>query len=72
MSPYERTQPGGSVEQWHEEPGISWLRRVLATWPRAAWLNPSAPPDWSSTPTIGMICERFDEGRFARNAGQHR
>ncbi len=64
MSPYELTQPGGSVEHWNEEAGITWLRRVLATWPRAAWLNPAEQPYWSYTPTIGMIRELFDERMF--------
>ena len=41
MSPYEISQPGGSVEHWNEEAGEVWLRppdrRIIR---RTAWLNP--------------------------------
>jgi uncharacterized protein len=42
MSPFELTHEGGSVEHWNPEPGLTWLQRIAATYPRAVWLNPSA------------------------------
>ena len=33
MSPYEITQPGGSVEYNNEEAGAVWLARAARTWP---------------------------------------
>ncbi|WP_407050456.1 vWA domain-containing protein [Methyloraptor flagellatus] len=55
MSPYEITYPGGSVEHWNEEPGAVWLGRVLATYPKAVWLNPLPERQWAYTHSIGMV-----------------
>ena len=33
MSPHEIVTPGGSVEHWNEEAGITWLQRVLSVYP---------------------------------------
>jgi hypothetical protein len=55
MSPYEIHYPGGSVEHWNEEAGATWLKRMLATWPRAVWLNPEPVQRWDFTPSIQMI-----------------
>ncbi len=41
MSPYELIQPGGAIDSWNAEPGQVWLRRMLAAYPRAVWLNPT-------------------------------
>ena len=63
MSPYEIVQPGGSVEHWNAEAGETWLRRLLATYPRAVWLNPVPERYWTGTQSIGMIRELM-EGRM--------
>jgi uncharacterized protein with von Willebrand factor type A (vWA) domain len=63
MSPYEIVQPGGSVEHWNEEPGEVWLRRLLATYPKAVWLNPVPERHWEGTPSIGMV-RQLMEGRM--------
>ncbi len=55
MSPYEVNYPGGSVEHYNEETGEVWLRRLLAVYPSAAWLNPSAPSHWRYTKSVEMI-----------------
>jgi uncharacterized protein len=55
MSPYEITQPGGSVEHWNEEPGAAWLRRLLDTFPHAIWLNPEPERLWEYRNSIAMI-----------------
>src|SRR5437588_4335218 len=46
MSPYEIEKEGGSVERWNDEPGETWLRRLLDTYPRAVWLNPVPEKYW--------------------------
>ncbi|HEU4516149.1 MAG TPA: hypothetical protein VFR77_02500, partial [Steroidobacteraceae bacterium] len=51
MSPYEILQPGGSIEHWNEEPGAAWMKRLLAGFPRHAWLNPEPPDRWEYTPS---------------------
>src|SRR5579862_6860053 len=61
--PYEIVQPGGSVEHWNAEAGETWLRRLLATYPKSVWLNPVLERYWSGTQSIGMIRELM-EGRM--------
>ena len=63
MSPYEIVQPGGSVEHWNEEAGEAWLRRLLATYPKAVWLNPVPQRYWDGTPSIQLVRELM-EGRM--------
>ena len=63
MSPFELTHEGGSVEHWNEEPGITWLQRIAATYPKAVWLNPSAEKYWSYSPSISLV-SRTLEGRM--------
>ncbi|MEL6713875.1 MAG: VWA domain-containing protein [Planctomycetota bacterium] len=55
MSPWEISQPGGSVEHWNEIPGAVWMQRVLDHYERAAWLNPVREESWGYTHSIGMI-----------------
>jgi uncharacterized protein len=63
MSPYEIVQPGGSVEHMNAESGETWMRRVLATYPHAVWLNPAPERDWGYTASIRMIRQLL-EGRM--------
>jgi len=64
MSPYEILQPGGSVEHWNEEPGAVWLRRLLAAYPKAAWLNPEPLRRWEHTPSIKITRELMEERMY--------
>ena len=64
MSPYEITYPGGSVEHFNPEAGDVWLNRLLATFPRAIWLNPQHQNRWSYVPSIQMVRELMGERMF--------
>jgi len=55
MSPYEIMQPGGSVEHWNEESGETWMRRILTTYDKVLWLNPTPEGDWHWTSSIGHV-----------------
>jgi hypothetical protein len=55
MSPYELVQRGGSVEHWNEEPGATWLGRLLEAYPHAVWLNPMAEALWPHYQSVGMV-----------------
>jgi hypothetical protein len=55
MSPYEISQPGGSVEHMNPESGAQWLRRVTDIYEHVVWLNPVPADNWSWTPSIKMI-----------------
>lgn len=64
MSPYEISFPGGSVEHFNPEAGEIWLNRLLATWPRAIWLNPQSANRWNYVPSIQMVRELMGERMF--------
>jgi len=57
MSPYELVQPGGSVEYMNDEPGLSWLKRLVDAYRRAIWLNPEPERSWSYTRSTQMVLE---------------
>ncbi len=59
MSPYEIMQPGGALEFDNREPGAAWLQRLLQTWRRAAWLNPSPSDLWKYHPSIQIVRDVF-------------
>jgi uncharacterized protein len=64
MSPYEITQPGGSVEHWNAESGEAWMRRLTATFPRLVWLNPEPLDRWTYTPSIRLTRELIGDRMF--------
>ena len=64
MSPYEILQPGGSIEHWNEEPGAAWMKRLLACYPRHAWLNPEPRERWEFTPSVRITRELVEERMF--------
>jgi uncharacterized protein with von Willebrand factor type A (vWA) domain len=64
MSPYEITQPGGSVEHWNAEAGSVWMGRVTAAYPRLVWLNPEKPDRWEYTPSVRITRELVGERMF--------
>ncbi len=55
MSPYEILQAGGSVEYMNEEPGATWLARLLERYPKAVWLNPEPERLWEYRHSIQII-----------------
>lgn len=59
MSPYEITHPGGANEHWNAESGETWLRRVVAAWPHAVWINPSPMRAWTYSLSVEMIASIF-------------
>lgn len=64
MSPYEITQPGGSVEHWNKEAGSVWMRRMTATYPRLVWLNPENPQRWEYTASVRITRELVNDRMF--------
>ena len=64
MSPYEILQPGGSIEHWNEEPGAAWMKRLLAAFPRHAWLNPEPTDRWEYTPSVRITRELVEDRMF--------
>jgi uncharacterized protein len=64
MSPYEITQPGGSVEHWNKEAGAAWMGRMAAAYPRLVWLNPEKPDRWEYTASVRITRELLDDRMF--------
>jgi uncharacterized protein with von Willebrand factor type A (vWA) domain len=64
MSPYEITQPGGSVEHWNAESGSVWMQRLTAAFPRLVWLNPEPRERWDYTPSARITRELIGERMF--------
>jgi uncharacterized protein with von Willebrand factor type A (vWA) domain len=64
MSPYEITQPGGSVEHWNAEPGRVWLERLITHYPKFAWINPQHEARWRHTSSIAMTREILEERMY--------
>lgn len=64
MSPYEITQPGGSVEHFNEEPGAAWMKRLTDTYPAAAWLNPVPEKQWAYSHSTRVIQELMNDRMY--------
>ena len=64
MSPYEITQPGGSVEHMNEEAGAVWLQRLTTTYPAAVWLNPTPEQQWGYSQSAAIIRKLIGERMY--------
>ncbi|QRG05455.1 VWA domain-containing protein [Xanthobacter dioxanivorans] len=64
MSPYEITMSNGSVEHSNAEPGKVWLSRLLATYPKAAWLNPVPEAQWGYTESIRLVRHLMEDRMY--------
>ncbi|WP_293881471.1 VWA domain-containing protein [Sphingomonas sp.] len=69
MSPYEISHPGGSVEHFNEESGISWMQRLTNTYPAAAWLNPVPEAHWGYSQSVKMIRELMGQRMYPLTLG---
>jgi uncharacterized protein with von Willebrand factor type A (vWA) domain len=63
MSPYEITQPGGSIEHWNADAGSVWLQRLMRHYPKFAWINPQPQPRWRHNASIEITRDLL-EGRM--------
>tara|TARA_R110001606_G_scaffold5510_4_gene25190 strand:+ start:2130 stop:3311 length:1182 start_codon:yes stop_codon:yes gene_type:complete len=64
MSPYEITHPGGSVEHFNEEAGVTWMQRLTNTYPAAAWLNPVPEKQWGYSQSVKIIRELMNDRMY--------
>jgi len=51
--------PYGSVEHMNEETGQAWLQRIIDTWGKVIWLNPSDESYWKYTQTTDAIKDQI-------------
>lgn len=64
MSPYELMVENGSVEHWNQEPGQVWMQRIIDTWDKVIWLNPSEPDYWKYSSSTQMIRQQLQDRMF--------
>jgi uncharacterized protein with von Willebrand factor type A (vWA) domain len=64
MSPYELTQPGGSVEYANDEPGIVWLRRLTEHFRKSIWWNPEPARGWEYTRSTQLVLSAIGPRMF--------
>jgi uncharacterized protein len=64
MSPYEILSPGGSLEHWNAEAGEVWFKRMLDSFPRAVWLNPTPESHWHMTPSLQIARAAIGERMY--------
>ena len=64
MSPYEITHPGGSVEHFNEEAGVTWMHRLTNTYPAAAWLNTVPEKQWGYSQSVKIIRELMNDRMY--------
>ncbi|MCZ6502044.1 MAG: hypothetical protein O6945_05965 [Gammaproteobacteria bacterium] len=64
MAPYEITHSGGSVEHWNEEAGAIWLQRVMDTFDKVIWINPTPLDTWEYSTSVALTNKMVDEQMF--------
>jgi uncharacterized protein with von Willebrand factor type A (vWA) domain len=64
MSPYEITQPGGSIEHMNEDPGSVWISRLTDHYKNAIWLNPVKEEYWEYTGSVKITRQLMRERMF--------
>lgn len=64
MSPYEISHPGGSVEHFNEEAGVVWMKRVVETYDKCVWLNPTPEHMWPYSQSTIMLRNILSQRMF--------
>lgn len=64
MAPYEITHAGGSVEHWNEEAGAIWMQRVLDTFDKVVWINPTPRDTWEYSTSVALTQKLVDDRMF--------
>jgi uncharacterized protein with von Willebrand factor type A (vWA) domain len=64
MAPYEITHAGGSVEHWNEEAGAIWMQRMLDTFDKAIWINPTPHDTWEYSNSVALTKKLVDDQMY--------
>lgn len=64
MAPYEITHAGGSVEHWNEEAGALWIQRVMDTYEKVIWINPTPLDTWEYSTSVALTKKLVDDQMF--------
>jgi len=68
MAPWEITYSGGSIEHNNQESGESWMQRVMSSFEKIVWINPTQKEYWEYTQSIGMIQRIMDQRMYPLTA----
>jgi uncharacterized protein with von Willebrand factor type A (vWA) domain len=64
MAPYEITHAGGSVEHWNEEAGAIWMQRVLDTFAKVIWINPTPQDTWEYSTSVALTQKLVEDQMY--------
>ncbi len=64
MAPYEITHAGGSVEHWNEEAGAIWMQRVIDTFDKVVWINPTPQDTWEYSTSVALAKRLVDNQMY--------
>ncbi len=64
MAPYEITHAGGSVEHWNEEAGAIWMQRLLDTFEKVIWINPTPQDTWEYSTSVSLIQKLVEDKMY--------
>lgn len=64
MAPYEITHAGGSVEHWNEEAGAIWVQRLMDTYDKLIWINPTPQDTWEYSTSVALTRKLVDDQMF--------
>ena len=64
MAPYEITHAGGSVEHWNEEAGAIWMQRLLDTFEKVIWINPTPLDTWEYSTSVSLIQKLVEDQMY--------
>jgi uncharacterized protein with von Willebrand factor type A (vWA) domain len=64
MAPYEITHAGGSVEHWNEEAGAIWMQRVIDTYDKVVWINPTPQDTWEYSTSVALAKRLVDDQMY--------
>lgn len=68
MAPWEITYSGGSIEHNNQESGQSWMQRIMNSFEKIVWINPTQKEYWEYTQSIGMIQQIMDQRMYPLTA----
>ncbi len=64
MAPYEITHAGGSVEHWNEEAGAIWVQRVMDSFDKVIWINPTPHDTWEYSSSVALTRKLVDDQMY--------
>jgi uncharacterized protein with von Willebrand factor type A (vWA) domain len=68
MSPWEITYSGGSIEHNNQESGQAWMQRLMGSFDKTVWINPTQFEYWGFTQSIGIIQRMMEQRMYPLTA----